>query len=70
MNTKVLHLNARRDGLVTHRIATLTFRDGEVMKGISVLGMIFLPGTFVSVGVTWLMIRYATSTNTVIVGYL
>jgi hypothetical protein len=28
----------------------LTFRDGEIMKGISILGMIFLPGTFVSVG--------------------
>jgi hypothetical protein len=52
-NTKVLHLNARRDGLVTTRIATLTFRDGEIMKGISVLGMVFLPGTFVSVGSTF-----------------
>jgi len=50
---KVLHLNARRDGLVTNRIATLTFRDGEIMKGISVLGMVFLPGTFVSVGITF-----------------
>jgi Mg2+ and Co2+ transporter CorA len=70
MTPKVLHLNARRDGLVTHRIATLTFRDGEVMKGISVLGMIFLPGTFVSVGVTWLTGSHDTSTNAVIVGYL
>ena len=50
---KILHLNARRDGLVTNRIATLTFRDGEIMKGISVLGMVFLPGTFVSVGITF-----------------
>ena len=49
---KVLHLNARRDGLVTNRIATLTFRDGEIMKGTSFLGTIFLPGTFVSVGST------------------
>jgi len=47
---KVSHLNARRDGLVTNRIAALTFRDGEIMKGISVLGMMFLSGTFVSVG--------------------
>ena len=52
---KILHLNARRDGLVTNRIATLTFRDGEIMKGISVLGMMFLPGTFVSVGNPYLV---------------
>jgi hypothetical protein len=47
---KVLHWNARRDGLVTNRTATLTFHDVEIMKGISVLGMMFLLGRPVSVG--------------------
>ena len=46
---QALHLNARHDGLVTNRIAELAHRDGEIMKGISILGMVFLPGTFVSV---------------------
>ncbi|KAK3073439.1 hypothetical protein LTR53_005017 [Teratosphaeriaceae sp. CCFEE 6253] len=42
------HLYAQHNGQVTARIAGLAQRDGEVMKGVSVLGMVFLPGTFVS----------------------
>ncbi|KAK3111934.1 hypothetical protein LTR53_012310 [Teratosphaeriaceae sp. CCFEE 6253] len=43
------HLDAQHNGQVTARIAKLAQRDGEVMKGSRVLGMVFLPGTFVSV---------------------
>jgi Mg2+ and Co2+ transporter CorA len=46
---QALHLNARHDSLVNNRIAELAHRDGQVMKGIGILGMVFLPGTFVSV---------------------
>jgi hypothetical protein len=46
---KALHLTARHDSSVTNHIAELAHRDGETMKGISILGLVFLPGTFVSV---------------------
>lgn len=38
-NIKVLNLKARRAGLITKRITSLTFRSGEIMRGISVLSM-------------------------------
>ncbi|KAK4904284.1 hypothetical protein LTR49_026227 [Elasticomyces elasticus] len=44
-----IHLDAQHNGHVTSHIAELAQRDGEITKGISVLGMVFLPGTFVSV---------------------
>ncbi|KAK5738257.1 hypothetical protein LTR17_006134 [Elasticomyces elasticus] len=43
-----IHLDAQHNGHVTSHIAELAQRDGEITKGISVLGMVFLPGTFVS----------------------
>ncbi|KAK3613192.1 hypothetical protein LTR56_028024, partial [Elasticomyces elasticus] len=44
-----IHLDAQHNGHVTSHIAELAQRDGEITKGISVLGIVFLPGTFVSV---------------------
>lgn len=46
---QAFHLNSRRDSLQTNRIARVAHRDSEIMKGVSVLGLAFLPGTFVSV---------------------
>ncbi|KAI7154041.1 hypothetical protein KC349_g7943 [Hortaea werneckii] len=42
------HRNAQRDTLIASQIAESAQRDGQTTKGISVLGMLFLPGTFVS----------------------
>ncbi|GAB7332285.1 hypothetical protein MBLNU13_g04121t2 [Cladosporium sp. NU13] len=42
------HVNARHDSAVASTIADAAQRDGRVMKAISTLGMVFLPGTFVS----------------------
>lgn len=39
----------RRDAQVNFSIATATRVDGSQMKQISLLGMIFLPGTFLAV---------------------
>lgn len=42
--------------MLAYQTAKLAHRDGETMKGISILGLIFLPGTFVSVSITALPI--------------
>jgi hypothetical protein len=42
-------VDSRHDYLETTHIARLARSDSEVMKGIGILGMVFLPGTFVSV---------------------
>ena len=47
---QAFHTNAQRDTVAAIRIAEVAQRDGQITKGISMLGMLFLPGTFVSVG--------------------
>ena len=47
---QAFHTNAQRDTVTANRIAEAAQRDGQITKGISILGMLFLPGTFVSVG--------------------
>ena len=47
---QAFHTNAQRDTVAANRIAEAAQRDGQITKGISILGMLFLPGTFVSVG--------------------
>ncbi|KAK0301614.1 hypothetical protein LTR82_018213 [Friedmanniomyces endolithicus] len=42
------HLDARHNNKLSSHIAELAQRDGETTKGISFLGTLFLPGTFVS----------------------
>ncbi|KAK5135373.1 hypothetical protein LTR08_005315 [Meristemomyces frigidus] len=43
-----LHVRAQRDSLVAARIAEAARVDSTTMKTISILGLVFLPGTFVS----------------------
>jgi Mg2+ and Co2+ transporter CorA len=43
------NLNAQNDSKIATQIAELSRTDGRVMKTISILGLVFLPGTFVSV---------------------
>lgn len=49
MNDKEWNYYTRRDAQVNFSIATATRMDGSQMKQISLLGMIFLPGTFLAV---------------------
>ena len=42
-------MNAQYHSSIASRIAEAAQRDNATMKGISILGMLFLPGTFVSV---------------------
>ncbi|KAF2719093.1 hypothetical protein K431DRAFT_287120 [Polychaeton citri CBS 116435] len=44
----VFHLNARYDSFIAGHVAVAARKDGQTMKAISILGMVFLPGTFVS----------------------
>lgn len=46
---QAFHINGQSDTLLARDIARMAQRDGSTMKGIAVLGMMFLPGTFVSV---------------------
>jgi Mg2+ and Co2+ transporter CorA len=54
---------SKDDSAVMRQIAIETKRDSSAMKTIAVLGMIFLPGTFVAVGIYlpaifWCIYRY------------
>jgi hypothetical protein len=43
------HANAQHDTSIASQIALTSQRDGQTIKGISILGMLFLPGTYISV---------------------
>lgn len=47
--SQAFHTNAQHDSLVSSSIAEAAKRDSYTTKAISVLGMVFLPGTFISV---------------------
>jgi hypothetical protein len=47
--TQAFHANAQYDTLIASQIALASQRDGQTTKGISILGMLFLPGTYISV---------------------
>ncbi|KAI7474653.1 hypothetical protein KC357_g5150 [Hortaea werneckii] len=42
------HIRTQHDSMVASQIAELARADSVSMKGISILGLVFLPGTFVS----------------------
>jgi hypothetical protein len=46
---QAFHISAQRDSLVASRIADLARTDSASVRTISILGLVFLPGTFVSV---------------------
>lgn len=46
---QAFHANAQHDTSVASQIALTSQRDGQITKGISTLGMLFLPGTYISV---------------------
>jgi hypothetical protein len=48
--SQTFHVNAQYDSVVQGRIATSAQADSAAMRTISFLGLIFLPGTFISVG--------------------
>jgi hypothetical protein len=47
--TQAFHTNAQHDTFIASQIALTSQRDGQTTKGISILGMVFLPGTYISV---------------------
>jgi hypothetical protein len=46
---QAFHTNAQHDTSIASQIALTSQRDGQTTKGISILGMLFLPGTYISV---------------------
>lgn len=47
--TQAFHANAQHGTSIASQIALTSQRDGQTTKGISILGMLFLPGTYISV---------------------
>lgn len=47
--SQTFHVNAQYDSVVQGRIAKSAQSDSAAMRTISFLGLIFLPGTFISV---------------------
>jgi hypothetical protein len=46
---QAFHANSQHDTSIASKIALTSQRDGQTTKGISILGMLFLPGTYISV---------------------
>lgn len=46
---KIVSLIAQRDGKLNYKIAVASKLDSSAMKTISILGIVFLPGTFIAV---------------------
>lgn len=49
MKTEAFHIDSQHKSIISSRIAEAAQRDGMTMKTISILGIIFLPGTLISV---------------------
>lgn len=47
--SKAFHVSSQRDSKIASQIAATSLVDSATMKSISILGMIFLPGTLISV---------------------
>ncbi|GAB7366326.1 hypothetical protein MBLNU230_g8126t1 [Neophaeotheca triangularis] len=57
------HTNAQHDSLVSSSIAEASKRDSNATKAISILGMVFLPGTFVSAIFSMSFFHHAPSSD-------
>ncbi|GAB7336821.1 hypothetical protein MBLNU13_g11327t1 [Cladosporium sp. NU13] len=57
------HTNAQHDTSIASQIALTSQRDGQTTKGISILGMLFLPGTYISALFSMSFFHFAPSAD-------
>ncbi|KXT08452.1 hypothetical protein AC579_5617 [Pseudocercospora musae] len=57
------HISTQADSLVQQKIATLSRRDSNATRTISILGLVFLPGTFISAIFSMSFFNYQQPSN-------
>lgn len=53
MSSAIIAKASKDDSAIMRQIAIETKRDSSAMKTIALLGMFFLPGTFIAVSTSW-----------------